>query len=214
LRANKRWNRAITFLFAEPRTRDSKRLVGGASGGTRVKLCFGIRVFATWLIDRVSRTLVVSSRDGLLAAIVKTRPGTRSCARKNLKRLKDYKSEPREPRVCRSLAIIYEFGAPKKATDRGRSAASLSEVRSTDFKSIRGSDKIFYGERCLFNGPYGGRGLLTSALICSQRGPYRLSLESLRSLRCTLADHDIAICEGPCERGSRDFRISSLRTSR
>jgi len=194
-----RWNRFEPFAREETviiaRLRFFLRIPAneglGASGETRVKLCFGIRVFATWLIDRISRTLV-SPRSGLLAAIVKTRPGTRSCARKNLKRLKDYKSEPREPRVCRSLAIIYEFGAPKKATDRGWSAASLSE----DFKSIRGSDKIFYGERWLFNGLYSGWGLLTSALICSQRGlrgPYRLSLESLWSLRCTLADRDIAI---------------------
>jgi hypothetical protein len=120
-------------------------------------------------------------------------------ARARAKTLKGLKTTnpSRGSRVCRSLAIIYEFGAPKKATGRGRSAASFSELRSTDFKSIRGSDKIFYGERWLFNGPYSGRGLLTSALICSQRGlcgPYRLSLESLRSLRCTLADHDIVVC--------------------
>lgn len=51
---------------------------------------------------------------------------------------------------ARSLAIIYEFGAPKKATAHRRIAANLAnEVRSTDFKSIREPDKIFYGERAL-----------------------------------------------------------------
>ena len=41
----------------------------------------------------------------------------------------------------------------QRGQQRGR---EIREKRSTDFKSIRKPDKIFYGERC-FNGPYGPR---------------------------------------------------------
>jgi len=52
-----------------------------------------------------------------------------------------------EGAVRRSLAIIYEFSAPKKAVACLRIAVRLGKVRSTDLKSIREADKIFYGER-------------------------------------------------------------------
>lgn len=62
-----------------------------AGAGTRVKLRFGIPIFATSLIDRVSRKFRRTS-GGVEAARgdYKDKPGTR----KNLKRLKDYKSGP------------------------------------------------------------------------------------------------------------------------
>lgn len=84
-------------------------------------------------------------------------------------------------RVCRSLAIIYEFGAPKKATaaigSRRDWAKCALRISNRSAKRIK-----YFMENVLFNGPYGGWGPFTSALICSQpgrRGPYRLPPEQL-----------------------------------
>lgn len=55
---------------------------------TNVKVRFGIRVFATQLIDRVSEIISVFERD-FSRGDYKDKPGTRSRTRKNLKRLKD-----------------------------------------------------------------------------------------------------------------------------
>jgi len=84
-----------------------------------------------------------------------------TCSRKNLKRLKDYKSGPwcmREP-VRRSLAIIYEFGAPKKAV--AAVGSRWDWVKCALRISNRSAKRIkYFMENDLFNGPYGGMGSL------------------------------------------------------
>jgi len=89
-----------------------------AGGRTSVKVRFGIRVFATLLIDRVSGIISVFEGDSSRGEVIKT---SLERARERAKTLKGLKTKNPDcdtrgcPRVRRSLAIIYEFGAPKKA---------------------------------------------------------------------------------------------------
>lgn len=72
---------------------------------------------------------------------------------KTLKGLKTTNSGRDTRGRARSWVIIYEFGAPKKAAPKEirwpGHRPRYEERRSTDFKSIRKPDKIFYGERAL-----------------------------------------------------------------
>jgi len=84
-----------------------------------------------------------------------------------------------EGAVRRSLAIIYEFGAPKKAVvavgSRWDWVKCALRISNRSAKRIK-----YFMENELFNGPYGGWGPFMSTLICSGRcGPYRLPSEQL-----------------------------------
>lgn len=82
----------------------------------------------------------------------------------------------------------------EKGYGRRRIAAS-QEMRSTDFKSIREPDKIFYGERALMalasDRP---PSRLRWFVVNMNGGPYRLVPESLSQ---TLADRDIGFVFRP-----------------
>lgn len=97
---------------------------------------------------------------------------------KTLKGLKTTNPDRDARAVCRSLAIIYEFGAPKKAMaavgprqDWAKCALRISNRSAKRTK--------YFMENELFNGPYGRWSPFMSALICSQRGPYRLPPKQL-----------------------------------
>lgn len=76
-------------------------------------------------------------------------------------------------------AIIYEFGAPKKA------AAAVGSKCAPRISNRSARRIKYFMENDLFNGPYGRRGPFVSALICSQGGrrkPYRLPPRAARTL--------------------------------
>lgn len=109
-------------------------------------MCFGIRVFATLLIDR--GIIPVFEGETPLAAIIKTGLERARERAKTLKGLKT-KNPDRDARgcpVCVDLQPLFMNLVRRKRlwSDRGEPSP-----RSTDFKSIREADKIFYGERAL-----------------------------------------------------------------
>lgn len=128
------------------------RSLGMLTGAkTRVKLCFGIPISTTSLIDRASRKLPVHGETTRGDYKDKTRNG---CPRKNLKRLKRLQMRT----ACGGCGIFMPLfmNLVRRKRPRPPSGPRRGWPKCAPRISNRSAKRIkYFMENDLFNGPYG-----------------------------------------------------------